>query len=1099
MILILVSCSSYATFSARSGDMAKHAPRISNAEWERRRQTIVSLYLESNTTLDRTITAMKELHGFEASKNQYRTRLKQWKISKNATSDMWIYVNKTIRQRQTEGKETNVFLHGKLLPRRKVIKEIARNVTFSDLLPNRQEASPPVDITLATPPCSPLPTQEGPPYAKLLPSMQLRAKFLYSDIEIVLDFSTDDDDDSEERHETVMWFVFSSSRYDDFIDEKLGKALRMCPKSVLPHTIEADLLDLGLTHRCHPAARRMDMLLFLAINNEVPRRVLYGSLLKLLEEFSESWFEFIWESTSTAIKLLRRLILYGAVEAGNIEIAQRVTESGIKLTPKDDLITVAFLGRHVCLVELLCKAGATLKISEYPSDIFSQKQDVEMLRLLLEAGADSMRVIENKMTGSPLILAAERGCLEAVRLLLRHGADVNVYDPRRHGSALQAAAESGNLEVVEKLLACGADIDVSSRSVHRVLLAETLQDSQNDAALVMKRPARTPIQIAAAENNFDLCVVLQSHGAYLNCRPIVYRTQQVYENRPDMAIPREEGVLTSLQYAVKNQNVAIISLLLSSGADPNLGAHHYGDTPLQISAKLGNERIALILVEAGAEINALPQRSGGRTALQAAAEAGNISMAKLLIEHGANVNAPPGNDQGLTAIQGAARGGHEHMVDFLLANGADAKALPAMIGGLTAFQAAAAGGHKHVVERLIRLYAVEDSVAPDCGRTAFQAAVQHRDLKILHLIFSRGAAVNAPPSASCGTALQEASKHGWLVGAQYLLDQGASINARPLTVSSASYGLTALGWAIYNNDFKMLQLLLKYNADTQSSPGDPQKSQCALLYALYRGAEFPLVEALFQREGKDFPGIPPIPYEVALRAAIRGHSKDPRIFELLLRKTNSVPSAPYIRQDAWHDIIGSGYLDAKAEMDQLKVIYLFLLWGMDIDEQHREKKVTCLQMALHHGCENIAKFLIERGASPNTPATVDVATPLQEAINRCYFDIIELILHKEVDVNAAPARLNGGTALQLAAGEGLFGVVFRLLELGADVAAPAAEEGGRTAIDGATENGRIDMIQILLNAYKGDETIQDVCKRAAGYAEYNGHVEIAEWLVGYCG
>jgi ankyrin repeat protein len=192
----------------------------------------------------------------------------------------------------------------------------------------------------------------------------------------------------------------------------------------------------------------------------------------------------------------------------------------------------------------------------------------------------------------------------------------------------------------------------------------------------------------------------------------------------------------------------------------------------------------------------------------------------------------------------------------------------------------------------------------------------------------------------------------------------------------------------------------------------------------------------------------------------------------------------------------SDYLSPSEETAQIEVIDLLLRKGAPINAVSMREVVNLLQVALHRGCRQIAKFLLQRGASPDMPATADIATPLQEAIDRGYFDIIGIILKQNVNVNAAPSR-NGRTALQMAARDGLFGLAFKLLELGADVAAPPAEEGGRTAIDCAAENGRIDMVQLLLNAYKGDEAIGDVCERAAGYAENQGHVEIAEWLREY--
>ena len=58
----------------------------------------------------------------------------------------------------------------------------------------------------------------------------------------------------------------------------------------------------------------------------------------------------------------------------------------------------------------------------------------------------------------------------------------------------------------------------------------------------------------------------------------------------------------------------------------------------------------------------------------------------------------------------------------------------------------------------------------------------------------------------------------------------------------------------------------------------------------------------------------------------------------------------------------------------------------------------------------------------------------------------------------------GVTALQAASMNGYAGIVLELLDRNANVDAPGANHGGRTALEGAAEHGRLDVVQILLNA-----------------------------------
>jgi ankyrin repeat protein len=78
---------------------------------------------------------------------------------------------------------------------------------------------------------------------------------------------------------------------------------------------------------------------------------------------------------------------------------------------------------------------------------------VSVVRLLLEHGADIN--VQNDNDRTPLFWASYNGALEVVRVLLEHGADVGVKS-KYGATALQFAAGSGRDEVVELLREHGA-------------------------------------------------------------------------------------------------------------------------------------------------------------------------------------------------------------------------------------------------------------------------------------------------------------------------------------------------------------------------------------------------------------------------------------------------------------------------------------------------------------------------------------------------------------------------------------------------------------------------------------------------------------------
>lgn len=75
------------------------------------------------------------------------------------------------------------------------------------------------------------------------------------------------------------------------------------------------------------------------------------------------------------------------------------------------------------------------------------------------------------------------------------------------------------------------------------------------------------------------------------------------------------------------------------------------------------------------------------------------------------------------------------------------------------------------------------------------------------------------------------------------------------------------------------------------------------------------------------------------------------------------------------------------------------------------------------------------------------------------------------------------------------GHALQFLKAGADVNAVATFLDRRTALDGAAEHGRLDMIQMLLNAGAcGDPTAEHRFKRAMELARRNGHFVVAKLL-----
>lgn len=125
-----------------------------------------------------------------------------------------------------------------------------------------------------------------------------------------------------------------------------------------------------------------------------------------------------------------------------------------------DLLEAAAMGDEERVSALLSEDSST--INRFSADGFSALQYAaffcrpEVLRLLLDQGADPRLASRNEMSLTALHSAAARGSVGMAALLLERGAGVNA---RQQGgyTPLMAAANLGNRELAELLLNHGAD------------------------------------------------------------------------------------------------------------------------------------------------------------------------------------------------------------------------------------------------------------------------------------------------------------------------------------------------------------------------------------------------------------------------------------------------------------------------------------------------------------------------------------------------------------------------------------------------------------------------------------------------------------------
>ncbi len=138
--------------------------------------------------------------------------------------------------------------------------------------------------------------------------------------------------------------------------------------------------------------------------------------------------------------------------------------------PLIDQLTSAIFGSQVARVASLLRRVAPVnganKYGTTPLYKAAVQGETEIVRVLLEAGADPNLESRGEDEGTPLCAAACWGRTDIVRLLLQHGADPNEVETKERGpmTALAWAQHGGYAEVAELLLEAGAHPSKHERS-----------------------------------------------------------------------------------------------------------------------------------------------------------------------------------------------------------------------------------------------------------------------------------------------------------------------------------------------------------------------------------------------------------------------------------------------------------------------------------------------------------------------------------------------------------------------------------------------------------------------------------------------------------
>jgi ankyrin repeat protein len=261
----------------------------------------------------------------------------------------------------------------------------------------------------------------------------------------------------------------------------------------------------------------------------------------------------------------------------------------------------------------------------------------------------SLSVLLRASTGTtPMLDAAKLDDKEAVRALVKQGADVNAAEGDGM-TALHWAAAKGEPELADILVHAGANVKAITRvgsytplhmaaKIGSVSVMDVLLKAGADvnAATV---PGTTPLMLAAAAGNPEGIRLLAARGANLDARePAKGHTALMFA----AAANRADAVRALAQLGADTRATTTVFDLTHVEMPPDRSAQNNADAKarLEASAASGNpsKKLAVAGVTRGYEYNELVAAQGGLTALLFAARQGHFESVQALLETGADIN-----------------------------------------------------------------------------------------------------------------------------------------------------------------------------------------------------------------------------------------------------------------------------------------------------------------------------------------------------------------------------------------------------------------------------------------------------------------------------
>jgi ankyrin repeat protein len=285
--------------------------------------------------------------------------------------------------------------------------------------------------------------------------------------------------------------------------------------------------------------------------------------------------------------------------------------------PATPLQIAAYMG-NLRVAETLIAAGARMDATGPTALHFAVRGiHLDIIHYLLEKGAD-LNVRDAEGT-SPLDEAVWNGSIDAVAILLAHGARLNEAETKTGATPINEAAYRGNTRVVQYLLQFHPDLDIRDKEGYSPLENAARRGKEAAAVLLLEAEPRPTSQ--SLKKVMSLAIT---------------------KNEPVLAgdlLRRGAVASDALEDASLKGSDAIVGVLLDHGALMNQVNSGSGTTALYAAASFGKSNVVKLLLNRGASPNLCG--TNRKTPYRAALENGYTDIANQIKTHGGNDNCRP--------------------------------------------------------------------------------------------------------------------------------------------------------------------------------------------------------------------------------------------------------------------------------------------------------------------------------------------------------------------------------------------------------------------------------------------------------------------------